>query len=417
MYFTRDIDQELSDHFSQEHPTPVVLFGTPDSSKFSVLKNLENSVFKQVLFVDCRRYTIDGPLKLVYDDPEIKDSKDTLVVFYNLISNKSMLETLYNLGTNGHRTAVVFNTVKEMKTIIYHTEGIKVFTVNPLTYQEYLKALEDYKQSHDDFNLTSSDVTNYYKLCGGNPKLLSKAIKGAPIAKSIENYVLNVISDFTKTYNHSTAKVIGVLQAFTNLALAQQAIFTDITFELSEYLDRVCLDFTLEDKELKKILFDLVAYGILRKNIVYDVDSDEIVTKYCVNFKELSFFHYFMAERICSARSKKALESDLLVRAFIGNNKLLLDSGIDFFRCSFTDVQSFNRFSTVTPLPQQETPFYGFHSKDSDDFVFLTFSNSTQERLKELYPNSTVLIVDSALENTADCFVQTAISLFRQKKN
>lgn len=92
------------------------------------------------------------------------------------------------------------------------------------------------------------------------------------------------------------------------MALAQNFIFTDIAFDLTNYLERTYFNYAFKYEQVREILAELINYGILAKKPIYDMQKGNDTEYYTLHFTDILFHNYFIQSILCTEKAKAAAD-------------------------------------------------------------------------------------------------------------
>lgn len=393
MYFKRAIDKKLSRHFSQENPTPLILQGPPKIGKRTSLFHLEEN-FNQVEIVDLLNFKFTSPghasknatslLCIVKEQTgnDFLENSDNLLILLNADHVIGLYEIVSKLGKNLKcKLAVTITHADCLGDRCYDNKLLNIMKMERMQIQEFSQACHDYGLA------TGKEIFNLYKQCGGYPEIL-KSISEVEFCP--EYFVTKYIINFSKEFGYDCVIVLEVLKAFTELALAQHFTFSDLVFELSDYLERSYFGFSIDEKQLKKMLSDLISYGVLEKCSVYDIENEDGIAYFTLYFTDVTFCRHFTQKVLCSKREKElAMLEFHIFDAFKFGTDLV--TGASFFCKGILDYKFENPINQIKPLKEQELPFFMLQEVESGERTFITFSKVTEDNLLELKPDAKII--------------------------
>lgn len=328
MYFKRDIDKKLLKHFSQENPTPLIVRGAPDVGKFTSLLNLTGN-FKIVKVIDLTDFKSRSNIKfnskleprnvgtddytqlefLIQSETgeEFLEDPNNLLILRNADHVFGLLNIVSRLGKyNNCKIAVTVISQQFFGDTSYLVTDLTVMEMETMTIKEFSKAYNTYRTS--DMGTSPKDVFKLYKQCGGFPRCL-EAYLDPELEKIKPKYIIiNYVYNFAKYFGYNYEVIFDFLTAFTKVALTQNFIFTDIAFDLTNYLERTYFDYTFKNEQVKEILTELINYGILAKKPIYDVQNGNDAEYYTLHFTDILFHNYFSQDILCPEKTKAAAD-------------------------------------------------------------------------------------------------------------
>ena len=205
-----------------------------------------------------------------------------------------------------------------------------------------------------------------------------------------EQFIVSYIIKFSKEFGYDCAIVSNVLCAFAELALAQNFSFTDLAFELSDYLERTYFGFSIAEAQLKEMLSNLIRYGILKKCKIYDVDGEDGISYFTLYFTDIIFHRYFTKGVLCTKQAKDLADLEFYTFDSVKCRTDLV-KGEHFFCKGIFGYKLGNRVSQVKPHKEQEMPFFMLQEVESSERTFISFSKVTEDKLLELNPNAKIV--------------------------
>lgn len=403
MYFKRNIDEKLQEHFNQEDPTPLILQGPPRIGKRTSLLHLKDN-FNQVQTVDLINFKSKSPeyinkkytqlIHTVSDQTgnDFLNNSDNLLILLNANNIVGLYETIIKLGEVWKcKIAVTITHIDCLGDKYYDDKLLNVMKMERMQMKEF-------SQICYERGLTrGKDIFAMYKQCGGYPEFLEPI---CDISKSIvapEHFVTSYIINFSKEFGYDYTIVLEVLTAFAELALAQHFTFTDLTFELSDYLERTYFGFSLNEAQLKKLLSGLISYGILVKSKIYDVENENGISYSAMCFTDFVFHSYFTKKVLCQKRTRDLADLEFFTfDAFRFDTNL---TGLSTYFCKGTlGYKIGNCLSQKKTLKEQEMPFFMIQEVSSGKRTFITFSKVIEDKLLKLNPDAKIVSYEMGKE-------------------
>lgn len=393
MYFKRDIDKKLLKHFSKENTTPLILQGPPKIGKRTSLFHLEEN-FNQVEIVDLINFKSTSPgyasknstllLHIVKEQTgnDFLKNPDNFLILLNADHVIGLYEIVSKLGKNLKcKLAVTITHADCLGDRYYDNKLLSIMKMERMQMQEFSQACYDYDLAAEE------NIFNLYSECGGYPEILKSISEGEFCS---EYFVTKYIINFSKEFGYDCAIVLEVLKAFAELALAQHFTFTDLTFELYDYLERSYFGFSIDEKQLKKMLSDLITYGVLEKCSVYDIENEDGISCFALYFTDIIFYHHFTKKALCSKREKELATLEFYAfDAFKFGTDLVTNA--TFFCKGMLGCRIGNCLNHIKPLKNQELPFFMLQEVESGERTFITFNKVTEDKLLELKPDAKIV--------------------------
>ena len=328
MYFKRDIDKKLSKHFSQENSTPLIVRGAPDVGKFTSLLNLAGN-FESVKDIDLTDFKSRSNIKfeskleprnVETDDytqlefliqseirEEFLENPNNLLILRNADHVFGLLSIVSRLGKyNNCKIAVTVVSPYFFGNTSYLVTDLTVMEMETMTIKEFSKAYNTYRSS--DMGTSSKDVFKLYKKYGGFPRCLEAYLDPELEEISPKYFIINYVYNFAKYFGYNYEVIFDFLTAFTRVALTQNFIFTDIAFDLTNYLERTYFNYTFKYEQVREILAELINYGILAKKSIYDVQKGNDTEYYTLHFTDILFHNYFIQSILCTEKAKTSAD-------------------------------------------------------------------------------------------------------------
>ena len=262
------------------------------------------------------------------------------------------------------------------------------------------------------------DVFKLYKQCGGFPRCL-EAYLDPELEKIKPKYIIiNYVYNFAKYFGYNYEVIFDFLTAFTKVALTQNFIFTDIAFDLTNYLERTYFDYTFKNEQVKEILTELINYGILAKKPIYDVQNGNDAEYYTLHFTDILFHNYFSQDILCPEKTKAAADLTFYIYDAHRAGCLTKDKNIFLRKCNddacyesstSADIDKYkdgcyesntsadtDKCKDVCISPEYSinvTPevLFMLQKTKSEERTFITFSKEMENALLEKYSDSRVL--------------------------
>lgn len=405
MYFKRDIDKKLLKHFSQENPTPLIVRGAPNVGKFTSLLNLAEN-FKRVKVVDLTDFKSRSNIKfeskleprnaetddytqlefLIQSETgeEFLEDPNNLLILRNADHVFGLLSIVSRLGKyNNCKLAVTVMSKHFFGDTAYFTTDLTVMEMRTMTIKEFSKAYNTYRSP--DMGTSPKDVFKLYKQCGGFPRCLEAYLDPELEEINPKCFITNYVYDFAKYFGYNYEIIFDFLTAFTKVALAQNFTFTDVAFDLTDYLERTYFNYTFKYEQVREMLAELIDYGILAKKPIYDVQKENDTEYYTLHFTDILFHNHFSKGILCSEKTKT--EADLTFYVYDANKAgcLSKDKKVILRKCTnehFSLDLSDNTTSDV---------LFMLHNAKSKKRTYITFSEEMEKTLLEKYPDSKVL--------------------------
>lgn len=395
MYFKRDIDKKLSKHFNQENPTPLIVRGAPNVGKFTSLLNLAGN-FESVKDIDLTDFKSRSNIKfeskleprnVETDDytqlefliqsetgEEFLENPNNLLILRNADHVFGLLNIVSRLGK--------YNNCKIVVTVIskhffgdtaYFTTDLTVMEMRTMTIKEFSKAYNTYRSS--DMGTSHKDVFKLYRQCGGFPRCLETYLDPELEKINPKCFITNYVYNFAEYFGYNYEIIFDFLTAFTKVALAQNFTFTDVAFDLTDYLERTYFNYTFKYEQVREILAELIDYGILAKKPIYDVQKENNTEYYTLHFTDILFHNYFSKGILCSEKTKA--EADLTFYVYDAHRAKCLtkDKNTFLLKCTNDDMSGV---------------LFMLQNAKSGERVYITFSEEMEKVLLEKYPNSKV---------------------------
>lgn len=396
MYFKRDIDKKLSKHFSQENPTPLIVRGAPDVGKFTSIANLAGN-FKRVKVVDLTDFKSRSNIKLNSkleprnvgtDDytqlefliqsetgEEFLEDSNNLLILRNADHVFGLLSIVLRLGKyNNCKIAVTVISQHFFGDTSYPATDLTVMEMETMTIKEFSKAYNTYRTS--DMGTNPKEVFKLYKQCGGFPRCLGAYLDPELGEIKPKYFTINYVYNFAKYFGYNYEVIFDFLISFTRVALTQNFIFTDIAFDLTDYLERTYFSYTFKYEQVREILAELINYGILAKKPIYDVQKGNDTEYYTLYFTDILFHNYFRQGILYSEKAKAA--ADLTFYVYDAHRA----------RCLTKDRNTFLRKCNDDTTPEV---LFMLQNVKSGKRVLITFSEEMENALLEKSPDSKVL--------------------------
>ena len=160
------------------------------------------------------------------------------------------------------------------------------------------------------------------------------------------------------------------------MALTQNFIFTDIAFDLTNYLERTYFNYTFKYEQVREILAELINYGILDKKSIYDVQKGNDTEYYTLHFTDILFHNYFIQSILCTEKAKAS--ADLTFYVYDAHRAGCLTKNKNIF------LRKCNDDTTPEVL-------FMLQKTKSEERTFITFSEEMENTLLEKSPDSKVL--------------------------
>lgn len=397
MYFKRDIDKKLLKHFSQENPTPLIVRGAPDVGKFTSLLNLTGN-FKIVKVIDLTDFKSRSNIKLNSkleprnvgtDDytqlefliqsetgEEFLEDPNNLLILRNADHVFGLLNIVSRLGKyNNCKIAVTVISQHFFGDTSYLVTDLTVMEMETMTIKEFSKAYNTYRTS--DMGASPKDVFKLYKQCGGFPRCL-EAYLNPELEKIKPKYIIiNYVYNFAKYFGYNYEVIFDFLTAFTKVALTQNFIFTDIAFDLTNYLERTYFDYTFKYEQVKEILAELINYGILAKKPIYDVQNGNDAEYYTLHFTDILFHNYFSQDILCPEKTKAAADLTFYVYDAHRAGCLTKDKNIFLRKCN--DDACYESSTSADIDKYKDVCYESNTSADIDKYKDGCYESSTSE--------------------------------------
>lgn len=269
-----------------------------------------------------------------------------------------------------------------------------------MTIKEFSKAYNTYRAS--DMEISPKDVFQLYKQCGGFPKCL-KAYLDPKLEKiNPKCFIIEYVCNFAKYFGYNYAVIFDFLIAFTRVALTQNFIFTDIAFDLTNYLERTYFDYTFKYEQVREILAELINYGILAKEPIYDVQNGNDAEYYTLHFTDILFHNHFSQDILCPEKTKAAADLTFYVYDAHRAGCLTKDKNIFLRKCNDdvcyksstsanTDKCKDGCFSQDPSINATSEVLFMLQKTKSEERTFITFSKKMENALLAKYSDSKVL--------------------------
>lgn len=438
MYFKRDIDKKLSKHFSQENSTPLIVRGAPDVGKFTSLLNLAGN-FESVKDIDLTDFKSRSNIKfeskleprnVETDDytqlefliqseirEEFLENPNNLLILRNADHVFALLSIVSRLGKyNNCKIAVTVVSPYFFGNTSYLVTDLTVMEMETMTIKEFSKAYNTYRSS--DMGTSSKDVFKLYKKYGGFPRCLEAYLDPELEEISPKYFIINYVYNFAKYFGYNYEVIFDFLTAFTRVALTQNFIFTDIAFDLTNYLERTYFNYTFKYEQVREILAELINYGILAKKSIYDVQKGNDTEYYTLHFTDILFHNYFIQSILCTEKAKTSADLTFYVydahrAGCLTKNKNIflrkcnddacykLSTSEDTDKCNDACYKSstsedidkckdvcFSPDYSINVIPEV---LFMLQKTKSEERTFITFSEEMENTLLEKSPDSKVL--------------------------
>lgn len=392
MYFKRDIDKKLLKHFNQENPTPLIVRGAPDIGKFTSLVHLSES-FKRVKVVDLTDFKSRSNIKfkskleprnagtddytqlefLIQSETgeEFLEDPDNLLILLNADHVFGLLNIVSRLGKyNNCKIAVTVTSKHFFGDTAYFTADLTVMEMRTMTIKEFSKAYNTYRTS--DMGASHKEVFKLYKQCGGFPRCLEAYLDPELEKNKPKYFIIWYTYNFAKYFGYNYEVIFDFLTAFTKVALAQNFVFTDIAFDLTNYLERTYFNYTFKYEQVREILAELIDYGILAKEPIYDMQNGNDTEYYTLHFTDILFHNYFSQGILCPEKTKTAADLTFYVYDAHRAGCLSKDKNVFLRKCT------------------NEGVLFMLQKTKSDKRVYITFSEEMENTLLEKSPDSKV---------------------------
>ncbi len=258
----------------------------------------------------------------------------------------------------------------------YTATDLTVMEMETMTIKEFSKAYNTYRTS--DMGASPKDVFKLYKQCGGFPRCL-EAYLDPELEKIKPKYIIiNYVYNFAKYFGYNYEVIFDFLIAFTRVALAQNFIFTDIAFDLTNYLERTYFNYTFKYEQVREILTELINYGILAKKPIYDMQKGNDTEYYTLHFTDILFHYYFIQSILCTEKAKAAADLTFYVYDAYRAGCLSKDKKVILRKCTNSD-------DTTSDV------LFMLHNTKSEERTIITFSEEMKNTLLEKSPDSKVL--------------------------
>lgn len=285
-----------------------------------------------------------------------------------------------------------------------------------MTIKEFSKAYNIYRTS--GMGASPKDVFKLYKQCGGFPRCL-EAYLDPELEKIKPKYIIiNYVYNFAKYFGYNYEVIFDFLIAFTRVALTQNFIFTDIAFDLTNYLERTYFNYTFKYEQVREILAELINYGILAKKPIYDVQKGNDTEYYTLHFTDILFHNYFIQSILCTEKAKAAADLTFYVYDAHRAKCLTKDKNIFLRKCNddacyklstsedtdkckdvcyksstSEDIDKckdvcFSSDYSINVIPEV---LFMLQKTKSEERTFITFSEEMENTLLEKSPDSKVL--------------------------
>lgn len=438
MYFKRDIDKKLLKHFSQENPTPLIVRGAPDVGKFTSLLNLTGN-FKIAKVIDLTDFKSRSNIKfnskleprnvgtddytqlefLIQSETgeEFLEDPNNLLILRNADHVFGLLSIVSRLGKyNNCKIAVTVISPHFFGDTSYLVTDLTIIGMKTMTIKEFSKAYNTYRTS--DMGASHKDVFKLYKQCGGFPRCL-EAYLDPELEKIKPKYIIiNYVYNFAKYFGYNYEVIFDFLTAFTRVALAQNFIFTDIAFDLTNYLERTYFNYAFKYEQVREILAELINYGILAKKPIYDMQKGNDTEYYTLHFTDILFHNYFIQSILCTEKAKAAADLTFYIYDARRAGCLTKDKNTFLRKCNddvcyesntSADINKYKdvcyESSTSEDIDKCKdvcfSPDYSINvipevlfmlqKTKSEERTFITFSKEMENALLEKYSDSRVL--------------------------
>ena len=396
MYFKRDIDKKLSKHFSQENPTPLIVRGAPDVGKFTSLLNLAGN-FESVKDIDLTDFKSRSNIKfeskleprnVETDDytqlefliqsetgEEFLENPNNLLVLRNADHVFGLLSIVSRLGKyNNCKIAVTVISQHFFGDTSYTATDLTVMEMETMTIKEFSKAYNTYRTSN--MGTSPKEVFKLYKKCGSFPRCLEAYLDSELEEIKPKYIIINYVYNFAKYFGYNYEVIFDFLTAFTRVALTQNFIFTDIAFDLTDYLERTYFNYTFKYEQVREILAELINYGILAKKPIYNVQKGNDTEYYTLHFTDILFHDHFSKGILYPEEAKTAADLTFYVYDAHRAKCLTKDKNIFLRKCND------NATSEVLFMLQ---------NVKSEERTFITFSKEMENTLLAKSPDYKVL--------------------------
>lgn len=269
-----------------------------------------------------------------------------------------------------------------------------------MTIKEFSKAYNTYRTS--DMGTSPKEVFKLYKKCGGFPRCL-KAYLDPELGEIKPKYfTINYVYNFAKYFGYNYEVIFDFLIAFTRVSLAQNFIFTNIAFDLTNYLERTYFNYTFKYEQVREILAELINYGILAKKPIYDMQKGNDTEYYTLHFTDILFHNYFIQSILCTEKAKAAADLTFYVYDTRRAGCLTKDKNTFLRKCNddvcyklstSEDIDKckdmcFSQDYSINVIPEV---LFMLQNEKSGKRVLLTFSKEMENTLLEKSPDSKVL--------------------------
>lgn len=270
---------------------------------------------------------------------------------------------------------------------VFFTTDSTVMEMETMTIREFSKAYNTYRSP--DMRTSPKEVFNLYKQCGDYPRCLEMYLDSRLDNGNPKYFTIEYVYNLAKYFGYNYEIIFDFLVTFTKVALTQNFTLTNITFDLTDYLDRTYFGYTFKYEQIREILEELITYGILAKESVYDIRRENYTEYYTLHFTDILFHNYFSQDILCPKKTKT--EADLTFYVYDSNRAECLskDRNVFLYKCTNED----ERFSQDPSTGDDATSevLFVLQKTKSGKSVYITFSEEMENALLAKYPNFKVL--------------------------